>query len=579
MATSNVVTLVDELVEASQQDRETPLAPDVAFELFAASSMLRQDQVSDDEISAGRIGGGQDGAIDAVYTFVDGELLDEDSPYLEKKTARERGRKGAVLSLRLIQAKRETSFTETAFDKVTASTSRLLQIETSEDELRDLYSQDVIDRLRIFTRAWEALSILMPKVEVEFCYVTRGDTERVAPAVEQKRKDLEDHLRSTVTGSTAKATLVGAKELWELASATPEYDLQLKLHDAVTKGDSHAGLVHLSEYYKFLTDDSGELRGHLFDSNVRDYQGAVTVNKEIQDTLRAASNDDFWWLNNGVTILCTEAIMGGNKTFTLSGVQIVNGMQTSHTIYETLQESEGIRERNAERSLHVRIIKANNAETRDKIIRATNSQTKIPPASLHATEEIHRQVESYFLRKGWYYDRRKNYYKNIGKPSERIISIQSLGQAVMAIGLSRPDSARARPSTLLNNDTDYASVFNPELPLPIFLWIAQVQRRVDSMLTADVDTYTRTNTRFYVSMYIVTRKLGTRVHSPQQLAQLAETPPEVSSTELWGALNDIDAKIREIQEETDWLPDRIAKSPELKEAVIRRALERTHVES
>ena len=82
------------------------------------------------------------------------------------------------------------------------------------------------------------------------------------------------------------------------------------------------------------------------------------------------------------------------------------------------------------------------------MIRATNSQTKVPDASLPATEAIHRQIEAHFKAHGWFYDRRKNFYKNTGKPGDRIISIGGLGQAGTAIGLSRPNDARARPTTL-----------------------------------------------------------------------------------------------------------------------------------
>ena len=57
------------------------------------------------------------------------------------------------------------------------------------------------------------------------------------------------------------------------------------------------------------------------------------------------------------------------------------------------------------------------APTRDQVIRATNRQTAVSDASLRATDDVQRQIENYFLTKGWYYDRRKNFYKNEGKGS------------------------------------------------------------------------------------------------------------------------------------------------------------------
>lgn len=200
-------------------------------------------------------------------------------------------------------------------------------------------------------------------------------------------------------------------------------------------------------------------------------------------------------------------------------------------------------------------------------------QTKVPDASLHATEDLHRQIESHFAAKGWYYDRRKNFYKNAGKPADKIISIPTLGQAVMAIGLSRPDDARARPSTLMNNEADYAAVFSATLSLEVYLWIATVQRRVDSLLLSEgvgADASTRTNTRFYISSYLVTKALGAQIYNPSQLTKLALTPLLLDSDDVKSALAVVLDELRSVAAENGWQADRAAKSRPLANAVIAR---------
>ena len=59
------------------------------------------------------------------------------------------------------------------------------------------------------------------------------------------------------------------------------------------------------------------------------------------------------------------------------------------------------------------IIVPDNEESRDQIIFATNNQTNIPKATLRVTDPIHLQIEMYFKSRGLFYDRRKNYYKNL----------------------------------------------------------------------------------------------------------------------------------------------------------------------
>jgi hypothetical protein len=571
---NNENVLIDGFIAAAQKERDKPLSPAVAFETFSAQMVLRDRNLTDEEIEQGRVGGGMDGALDGVYVFLDGDLLDEDSEVFADEFLPKSIRKNADLTLWLIQAKEETGFAETAIDKLESSLSRFLDLNMTDEQLSVLYSPEVIARIRIFTRAWTVLGVRSPSIQIRFDYVTKGDTTNVADAVTQKCRDLEDMLGSKVPGATATARLVGAKELWATANSVPEYDLQLRFAEYLSKADSYAGLVNLADYFEFISEADGSLRGHLFDWNVRDFQGGVLVNRDIQGSLDSPGADDFWWLNNGVTILCSDVTISGDKTFTMENVQIVNGMQTSHSIHSAISRIGAHVERARGRSLLVRVFKTQDIETRDRIIRATNSQTKVPDASLHATEDIHRQLEAFFLTNGWYYDRRKNFYKNNGKPSDRIVSISALGQAVMAIGLGRPDDARARPSTLLNNATDYRKVFSAKVPLQTYLWLAQVQRSVDStLLGLDLEAYLRTNFRFHVSMHLVTKLFGARVYSPGQLNETAKTPVDFSPAEVREAIDAVAWDAADLSEAEEWSVDRVAKSSAFAERVISLALD------
>ncbi|WP_143875883.1 AIPR family protein [Nocardia fluminea] len=571
---SNETVLIDQYLKSRQDARDTPLPDDIAYELLAAQSVLRDYQLSDEEVELGRVGGGMDGGIDGFYTFLDGTLLDEDSDVLSQNFKAADIRRHADIDVWILQAKRETSFSETTFDKLESSLRRLFDLTLSDSDLTVLYSKELIARVRIFTETWRTLGIRSPRITVHVDYVTKGDCSTVGVPVKTKKRDLESMIAGSIKGSLVDVRLIGSSELWQILSSEPEYDLQLKVSPYVPLGEAYSGLVRLADYYDFLSDGRDELRTNLFDWNVRDYQGEVTVNRAIKDTLNSSSDEDFWWFNNGVTVLCSEASIGADSTFTLRGVQIVNGMQTSHEIFTALRDTDSS-DRDKKRSVAVRIIKTQDEDIRDRIIRATNSQTKVPDASLHATEAIHRQIEAHFKSHGWFYDRRKNFYKNTGKPGDRIISIGSLGQAVTAIGLSRPNDARARPTTLLNNPSDYKQIFNTAVNLDVYLWLAAAQRKVDAMLTKEVDAYIKTNLRFYVSCYLVTRQAGFRIYNPKQLREIAEIPFEVDSTTIFHSAQRIEEIAVNLadDEEPDWSLDRIAKNRGFAEAVIEAALD------
>lgn len=568
---SNTRALVDQFVDAAQRAREAPLAPDVAFELFAAQCVLRARNLSDDEVADGRIGGAGDGGIDSVHVFLDEVLLTEDHDLFADDFDPSEIRRRAELELILVQAKREPSFTETAIDKVSSSLGRLLDLAHSDEDLARYYSRELIAQVGLFRRAWELLGIRVPKIRVQFSYGTRGDVATAGRAVRAKLQDLADTLERDVPGATSRAELVGSDDLWEIASASPSYDLPLRFREYATQDSSYVGFVSLRDYFEFLTDDSGAMRAHLFDWNVRDFQGDNSVNREIKGSLASGAADDFWWLNNGVTILCSEAHIGGDKRFTLSDVQIVNGMQTSHSLHAAIAER-GLNDSDDQRSILVRIIETQDEDVRDRIIRATNSQTRVLDTSLHATEPLHRQIETYFSSAGWYYDRRKNFYRNAGKPADRIVSIGLLGQATMAIGLGRPDAARARPTTLLNRPDDYARIFSEKVPLPVYLWLAQLQRGVDRELQHNAEPFVRSNLRFHVSAYIATQRFGDRIRDPKQLAGLASQPARVTDGQVWAVLGELELMWASESEEREWSYDRVSKSQAFADMAIEHAL-------
>jgi hypothetical protein len=263
--------------------------------------------------------------------------------------------------------------------------------------------------------------------------------------------------------------------------------------------------VELKDYFDFLVGKTGHLQKHLLDANVRDYQGENQVNQEIQASLKnAAGKEDFWWLNNGITILASQATSSGAKVLTIENPYVVNGLQTSNEIYKYFTDP-GYTEPKEKRHILVRIIKADSAESRDRIIKATNSQTAISPASLRATDPIHRKIEEYLKDFGLFYDRRKNFYKNEGKAITKIISIGLMAQSIIAVVLRLPHYARARPSTLLKDDDDYKSIFDPKRPYELYKSCLLLIQKTDAAMklpAANLEQRHRNNLRFHIPMYV-----------------------------------------------------------------------------
>ena len=569
---NNTRVLLGQFLEQQKTDRTTSLPDDTAFELFACEQVLKDSELSVDDLSTGIVGGGNDGGIDGVYAFLNDQVIADDSDIFDGDFSASRISRGVPLTLRLVQAKRENSFTETAIDLASSSTSRLLDLELSEEHLKTLYSAPLVERFALFRRALERLAVRHPSVHIEFSYVTRGDKETINAKVQQKAKDLEKQFAKTVTGATGVVAFWGADELWASASAVPNYTLQLTYRENATSGLSHVALVSLRDYVAFLSDEDGNLIRHIFDWNVRDYQGNIEVNNEIKASLEDTEAPDFWWLNNGVTIICSTASIQG-KTYTLDDVQIVNGLQTSYTTYHALSAVEKD-DPVLDRTLLVRILQTEDSATRDRVIRATNRQTSVPEASLRATDDTQRRIEAHFAANDLYYDRRKNFYRNNGKPVDRIIGIPLLAQTIMAVGLSRPDDSRARPSSLLKSDRDYRTMFSSDIPLNVYLWAANAQKEVDGFLQSPgtgASTPERTNLRFHLAMLATTKLLGTRVGSPKQLNKLASEGRTLEEAGLPACLSTLRVTMQRLVDETGDSQDKIAKGKEFVEEILAAA--------
>jgi len=82
---SNDVIILDETLEQKRLELAPDLTPSDYFEIFTAEQILKDFDLSYDEIASGIVGGGNDGGIDGLYLLVNGDLIQEDTDVSELK--------------------------------------------------------------------------------------------------------------------------------------------------------------------------------------------------------------------------------------------------------------------------------------------------------------------------------------------------------------------------------------------------------------------------------------------------------------------------------------------------------------
>lgn len=492
------------LYELFQQEfKESAEEADEArfFELFASEQIVKPFDLSDEEVERCVLGSGNDGGCDAIFVLLNGVIVTED--VLEDLG----NGKNAAIDLVIIQAKRETSFSEDAIMKWKTTAQNLLEIGIDDTIYVTRYNEDVLNSFSIFRNLYVKLLRSVGTLNIRFYYASFAD--EVHPNVQAQSDELVAIVKKLFPGSRISVTVDfwGADKLLLAAQRQPERKLSLPLTEApINTGTHHdfVALVNLAKYYSFIIDEEGELRKYIFESNVRDYQGHNAVNQDIQNSLETSTEEDFWWLNNGITLLTEEASLATNKELVLKDPAVVNGLQTSNEIYHYFRQHPSAVDTET-RNVLVRIIVPESEESRDKIILATNNQTNIPKSSLRANDAIHWQIELYFKGRGLYYDRRKNYYKNQGIKSSDIVSVSFLAQCMISLLLQKPNYARARPSTLLTDDDAYSKLYNQGADLDVFYNAASLGKKVESALkrSACYSQGEKNDILFYTIYYVV----------------------------------------------------------------------------
>ena len=362
------------------------------FLFYTADLILQDHDLSQSQINFGLTDGPNDGGVDGFYLFINNRLVQEEDDYQNIED-------NSNIALLIFQSTTRKGFEESRIERFSSISGDIF--DSPENEFPDgVYNSQLTEAIRCFRDIYRNTSGLFLNLKVSFVYASKGTNP--APGVQRKVTDLEKKVKEFDPRAVFDFKFLGADELYNIAIKQKYDQLDLRLAEMPISPDGleegYVCLVKLPDFFNFITDDKKTLLEQLFDANVRDYQGHVEVNDEIRASLKDSA-EDFWWLNNGISILSTK-VRQVRKILTIQDPQIVNGLQTSREIYHHYMEQDTT---NAERRILVRVMVTTEEDSRNRIIKATNSQNKIPTASLRATDPIHRRIEEDWKDKDLYY--------------------------------------------------------------------------------------------------------------------------------------------------------------------------------
>ncbi|GHT29212.1 hypothetical protein AGMMS49574_05290 [Bacteroidia bacterium] len=201
---------------------------------------------------------------------------------------------------------------------------------------------------------------------------------------------------------------------------------------------------------------------NLLDQNIRKYLGMSTnrVNTAIKDTLLSDKRENFYFYNNGITMICSKFSYNGlqsdNWIIKVDDLQIINGGQSCKTILYAVKNNPEINYSNA--YVLVRLYELS-GDGMDSLITdvtiATNSQNPVDLRDLRANDDLQKRLETAVAELGYLYKRKKD---NTISSRETTILSSVAAESIFSVWKQKPYQAKFKKNELFG--AFYQNVFS-----------------------------------------------------------------------------------------------------------------------
>jgi hypothetical protein len=236
-------------------------------------------------------------------------------------------------------------------------------------------------------------------------------------------------------------------------------------------GKIEGGIITVSAIeLKRLLKECGDW---IFHYNIRKFKGENFVNNGIRETINSEAKEQFWFLNNGIVLVCEDASLIGTKNDVISVKypQVVNGQQTLKII-ELFSDKDLL-----DVDIIVRVYVTDNEGFFSDIAFATNSQSRVDFSDISSNKSEQQAIKAVFESYKCYYKNKKGLEKKLFKVGT---NSKTLGRISFATINNKPTIGRktVRDSIIFSED-NYFKLFNvdPLLLLLAFLIYNHCHRR------------------------------------------------------------------------------------------------------
>lgn len=436
-----------------------------------------------DDLIDGIMGEGGDEGIDHCYIYCNGILIKDENHPINKESH---------IKVKFFQTKKENGFSATGFKNLKEGIEEIFDLELDLTKLKKIgANQDIIDTADLIRKIFRKASRERAKFSCEVFYVTAAPDINIP----EKIIHLQNELKKNPLKIPFEFEYWGAQKLLDLTEKNDE-SIELKfssqpleIKERGVEISGFTGFISGNDLISALIDENNEFRSHLTEGNVRFFLGEdKKINSSIIESAKIeAKAQNFWAMNNGLTIIGDSIEPLGNNEYIILNPQIVNGCQTVHCLYYAFEEIGKLPET---LKVFVKLVNTENLDVQTDIISATNSQNPVKSASLKANDNIQRNIEKYLKEAGIYYERRENYYKRQGFTGNKVIGLLKMAQIIHTVVNKESVVAINDTSTLFETSGKYDSIFHDGADYDIYKFSAILYQKIWTIKNSDIRSNT-----------------------------------------------------------------------------------------
>lgn len=469
--------LEEKIKDISEETPELNTGKLDKFELAVAqiTNVRLLGGLDSEELVSGIVGGGGDEGIDMCYLFHNNEIIRNEEDFNQVKI-----NKSSDFQLKLFQVKSANGFSVNEFSKFCDGVKTIITLEHTK-LIKLKINQELLEKVKVIRKALKSSKREGAKFQLNIFFVSKGDKQNLESKIEKIKEDLKTDLSLYIDDINFE--FLGATELINMDNILKDKielivePTIIDLRDPNKKIQGYACFVKGSSVLNSLVDTkTKQLKDEFFDTNVRDYLGErKLINESIIQTAQEKEGiENFWAMNNGITIVGDAVRSVSSTCILIENPQIINGCQTIYSLHSASRNKklpDGLK-------VFVKMIQVGDPQIQQDIINASNSQNTVDYTSFRANDTIQRHIEKFLSSRGCYYERRANYYKRKGKKGLDVISIKKMSQIIQAIFLKESIKALNDVRKIFDNENLYSKIFNTDTDYNAYLFAHKLYKKI-----------------------------------------------------------------------------------------------------